>query len=92
MTQALNNKIIAAAGITLLHTTNQEEIIMQEKINELSVVIAEFLHNEDPEEFSAENSGDRAEILADKLAKMLEAAVFGEGKDACRAAAPGPAQ
>lgn len=44
---------------------------MQEKINELSVIIAEFLHKHDPIEFAEENSGDRAEILADNLAKYL---------------------
>lgn len=62
---------LTAAGITLLHTTNKEEIPMQEKINELSVVIANFLHEEDPEEFCEENSGNRAELLADKLAEFL---------------------
>lgn len=63
--------MLTAAGITLLHTTNKEEIPMQEKINELSVVIANFLHEEDPEEFCEENSGNRAELLADKLAEFL---------------------
>ena len=44
---------------------------MQEKTNELSVVIAEFLHAFDPEEFSEEVSNDRAERLADALAEHL---------------------
>lgn len=68
--QVIEDKL-TAAGITLLHTTNKEEIPMQEKINELSVVIANFLHEEDPEEFCEENSGNRAELLADKLAEFL---------------------
>ena len=43
----------------------------KEKINELSQIIAEFLHKYDPVEFAEENSGDRAEKLADALAEHL---------------------
>ncbi|EGL6630137.1 hypothetical protein IMT69_002133 [Salmonella enterica] len=50
---------------------NKKTSTMKGEINELSAVIARFFHNFDPEEFSPENSGDRAEKMAAELARYL---------------------
>ncbi|ECV2871035.1 hypothetical protein CCV87_000336 [Salmonella enterica subsp. enterica serovar Sandiego] len=50
---------------------NKKTSTMKEEINELSAAIARFFHDFDPEEFSPENSGDRAEKMAAELARYL---------------------
>ncbi|EBV0539183.1 hypothetical protein DNL98_17945 [Salmonella enterica subsp. enterica serovar Glostrup] len=52
-------------------TNNKKTSTMEGEINELSAAIALFFHKFDPEEFSPENSGDRAEKIATELAKHL---------------------